>query len=249
MTNQALQDLQTAYTEGPDDCQAHHTVLPVAIILGSGTSFLMSNNPDLLKHHIPAVLDSITGRLRIIEGCPHANWKDHEVALNATVEPGQLFKAISDNFGQYEEKNHTRMLFCGLVEGLDLHAVLYRKPDLLWANVRLDWPTTELAKRTVKLMQKHSGAAKVIDYSYGIPSGEFRTLALAHRRKAMKECFNCGAAKKELKTCTGCRNAWYCTTDCQQQNWRVHKSCCSHFKGKVVLSVADAELLADVESQ
>jgi hypothetical protein len=40
-----------------------------------------------------------------------------------------------------------------------------------------------------------------------------------------KECFCCGASG-QLKKCSGCDIAYYCSTECQRKNWREHKKLC-----------------------
>jgi hypothetical protein len=41
-------------------------------------------------------------------------------------------------------------------------------------------------------------------------------------------CDNCGAApSKELKTCSGCHKARYCSVECQKIAWRQHKIHCN----------------------
>lgn len=47
--------------------------------------------------------------------------------------------------------------------------------------------------------------------------------------KAVKEdgCSQCGSAgKPKLQLCRGCLSAYYCSKECQQQDWKSHKVMC-----------------------
>jgi 2-polyprenyl-3-methyl-5-hydroxy-6-metoxy-1,4-benzoquinol methylase len=41
-----------------------------------------------------------------------------------------------------------------------------------------------------------------------------------------EECDNCNNSFEELKSCSKCRKAKYCTKQCQREHWRVHKLVC-----------------------
>lgn len=41
-------------------------------------------------------------------------------------------------------------------------------------------------------------------------------------------CKSCKKMGKDLKICTGCRLAWYCSSECQKNDWKVHKPYCQH---------------------
>lgn len=45
------------------------------------------------------------------------------------------------------------------------------------------------------------------------------------------ECANCRKPTQSSR-CTGCLSVNYCSTDCQRQNWKTHKSSCT-LKGKI----------------
>ncbi|KAJ3335255.1 hypothetical protein HDU93_006058 [Gonapodya sp. JEL0774] len=42
------------------------------------------------------------------------------------------------------------------------------------------------------------------------------------------ECFTCGAkdGEKKLKRCAGCHAAWYCSSECQKQDYKSRKAVC-----------------------
>lgn len=35
-------------------------------------------------------------------------------------------------------------------------------------------------------------------------------------------CANCNKQSKNAKRCAGCRNVWYCSTQCQSGHWSTH---------------------------
>ena len=53
----------------------------------------------------------------------------------------------------------------------------------------------------------------------------------ANISSAQKHCHQCNIIEDRiktgsLKTCSGCRTVYYCSTDCQKQDWPVHKLLC-----------------------
>lgn len=48
----------------------------------------------------------------------------------------------------------------------------------------------------------------------------------------MQRCSGCNNAGK--KRCTGCFLEWYCSVECQQGDWKKHKSVCKERKSKYV---------------
>ncbi|KDN40183.1 hypothetical protein RSAG8_08246, partial [Rhizoctonia solani AG-8 WAC10335] len=43
-----------------------------------------------------------------------------------------------------------------------------------------------------------------------------------------RECDHCETEQSNLSTCSGCRNAWYCSTGCQKAHWKFHRLHCLH---------------------
>ena len=41
-----------------------------------------------------------------------------------------------------------------------------------------------------------------------------------------RKCSGCGSDKIGLKSCGGCRQAWYCDKECQRKAWPTHKHLC-----------------------
>lgn len=39
-------------------------------------------------------------------------------------------------------------------------------------------------------------------------------------------CQRCGKGELKMKKCGGCRNAYYCSADCQREDWMSHKPIC-----------------------
>lgn len=64
---------------------------------------------------------------------------------------------------------------------------------------------------------------------------ELVTIGVSHRKelkyvKPADKCHTCSKSKEELdsslKRCKKCRAVWYCSKDCQTENWKYHKSDC-----------------------
>lgn len=56
---------------------------------------------------------------------------------------------------------------------------------------------------------------------------------VAERRDRKKStcCVACGNPK-DLKTCSACKQIWYCSRSCQLSDWRNHKDECAELKSK-----------------
>ena len=66
---------------------------------------------------------------------------------------------------------------------------------------------------------------------------------------AFQKCAECGATDKKLLRCGRCKNAWYCSLECQRKNWKTgHKDRCSiSEQGSVVRVQTSEELKARME--
>lgn len=43
----------------------------------------------------------------------------------------------------------------------------------------------------------------------------------------MRMCESCCKVSRKLSSCARCRHAWYCSTACQREAWKAHKTCCA----------------------
>ena len=50
-------------------------------------------------------------------------------------------------------------------------------------------------------------------------------------------CFNKFCTQKGLKVCTGCKHAWYCSKECQEDHWWRHKKFCKIFRSSTEMSL------------
>lgn len=51
-----------------------------------------------------------------------------------------------------------------------------------------------------------------------------------HRKiKYHKICVNCGTKSENMKKCSQCKSARYCSSECQRADWKKHKKICKHF--------------------
>lgn len=44
------------------------------------------------------------------------------------------------------------------------------------------------------------------------------------------KCMTCGKTKPKLKKCAKCRKVFYCSAECQRQNWKSHRALCGDGK-------------------
>ncbi|KAJ6535744.1 hypothetical protein B0H19DRAFT_434463 [Mycena capillaripes] len=56
---------------------------------------------------------------------------------------------------------------------------------------------------------------------------------------SMDQCFN----YKDLKSCSRCKSARYCSVECQRNNWKQHKPVCNHNVGQFALADGEEPLL------
>merc|ERR1712008_144399 len=64
-----------------------------------------------------------------------------------------------------------------------------------------------------------------------MPKRKARSHAQKSEPQVGGECWNCGGKFLQLKTCSGCAVAKYCSSDCQKQHWKKHKTICKTTKG------------------
>lgn len=48
--------------------------------------------------------------------------------------------------------------------------------------------------------------------------------------KRFYACNYCSIVKHKMKKCSSCKITRYCSIDCQEQHWRIHKHECSELK-------------------
>jgi len=96
--------------------------------------------------------------------------------------------------------------------------------------------------RMVKLLMKHGSdpSVKAANYFPKMSVVEFAKLrsseepderaimaALTRRGEKPTGCQVCHKTEVTLKKCAACGSAWYCSSNCQKQDWGKHKSTCS----------------------
>lgn len=50
-----------------------------------------------------------------------------------------------------------------------------------------------------------------------------------NKYKVKEKCFNC-EKKTTLKKCDNCKRVYYCSYECQKEDWLLHKKCCNYMK-------------------
>lgn len=78
---------------------------------------------------------------------------------------------------------------------------------------------------------------------FSAPSPFLHTIQVFHLEMALSDvtgsidalstkvsCANCGAEETNMKVCSGCRVAHYCSRECQSDHWTRHKSICGTAK-------------------
>lgn len=54
--------------------------------------------------------------------------------------------------------------------------------------------------------------------------------SLAAAKQRPKACWGCGTSAGKLSRCAGCGVAYFCSKDCQKDNWGAHKADCKAWK-------------------
>lgn len=60
-----------------------------------------------------------------------------------------------------------------------------------------------------------------------------RDKSMGHGVVDLRECGLCNFQDEQLKACSRCKAAWYCSPDHQRQHWRQHKLSCKPQNGAV----------------
>ena len=74
-------------------------------------------------------------------------------------------------------------------------------------------------------------------------SDEFRHQVDCQTAALKRKCSGCNQEKIGLKSCGGCREAWYCDKECQKKAWPTHKHLCR----QVIATISElSERLNDI---
>lgn len=69
-----------------------------------------------------------------------------------------------------------------------------------------------------------------------IQQAEWQKLFAIVKKQAGPRCAKCKQQPDDLKLCTGCKTASYCSRECQKTDWKEHKVICKYLgKGNAVL--------------
>ena len=63
----------------------------------------------------------------------------------------------------------------------------------------------------------------------------------------MKPCHGCGKQAENLKSCSVCAKANYCSADCQKSDWDAHKPKCTEAGVEQLLKAIEENNRAEVE--
>lgn len=67
--------------------------------------------------------------------------------------------------------------------------------------------------------------------------------ALQNAKTPPKVCYSCNQVSKKLRICTGCKQAQYCSEDCQKKHLPEHKTSCEVIKANNIESKERKEIL------
>ena len=62
-----------------------------------------------------------------------------------------------------------------------------------------------------------------LDKRFATACQEQLRLTLVQDRSMCETCFKTGT---KLRMCLGCKQAWYCSPECQKRAWKSHKTAC-----------------------
>ena len=65
------------------------------------------------------------------------------------------------------------------------------------------------------------------------------------KRAKQKECMNCKKEQSNMFVCSACQHVYYCSAECQTEDWKLHKSFCNIRSSDEVSDIAMLERQAD----
>lgn len=230
-----------SYRSGPSDQSAPTS----AVMLALAVQHLRTTNPDLLDTYLAAFVDQRTNKLYLQRSEP---FPGHTAPGRILKEFPEFYDAIRANFDMLTGMRATHAMLVGMPPEINPLPALIRKSDVDWARVRLGWPESKFCKRLVALHEVRAPEqvrAGGIDCTLVMPSINFRICALGMRPPA--GCADCGNTA-DLKPCSGCGKARYCSVACQRRQWPSHKQDCAILREADVFPSAQSlqEDLADV---
>jgi len=109
------------------------------------------------------------------------------------------------------------------IEGVETMALNYITP----------WPQPDTPKRFQPLEFDHEFHKRYLALALAGPQVVKKGQFAAHNvREKTRACETCGDKLSPLRACGGCKQVFYCSTECQKADWKRHKPECLKVKGK-----------------
>jgi hypothetical protein len=105
--------------------------------------------------------------------------------------------------------------------------VVYDNPNYICISIATYLPLSAMGSKHDSSIIHSVTSIKLDDY---IRTFKEKSKKISEYNKekptVIKKCFQCSAVTNKLKTCTGCKSAYYCNQECQILHWKLHKIHC-----------------------
>lgn len=129
---------------------------------------------------------------------------------------------------------HRRLLSCPIYSNLaeDITIRLYRKSSVDMLSQKHNWELHKVPSKLYKMVMKVPFMASDASSAPAECAMDFDCVSVYTFIYQARTCVKCGTVGNNMRKCGECHAVWYCSKECQEQDWRsgCHKAVCNGLK-------------------